>query len=824
MVLNVEIGTRIGHYKIEALIGAGGNGIVYRGSDTRLGRPVAIKFLAQGLVDVTARKRFEQEARLASSLNHPHILTIYDVGEHGGSEYIVSELADGGTLRDWARGPERRSWREIVELLAGVAEGLAAAHAAQIVHRDVKPANILLTSSGYAKLADFGIAKLELGSRARAPTESGDPRTLTGAIIGTSAYMSPEQAAGRPIDARSDIFSFGVVLHEMLSGQPPFQRATSVDELHAVLREEPPPLGDDCPELLRLVVDKALEKEPDHRYQSMRELALDLRRMLRQGSTTDSGGSRATAPTATWRSPRSVVALGIAALAIVAVAAALLLGPTLLDDFDGANDSAATAAGNPLTVDAGVPPNSVAILPLENLSPDPDNAYVAAGLHEEILKELTKVSALNVISRTSVLRFAESRPPIPEIARTLNVEAVMEGSVRYAGNRIRVTMQLIDAATDQSLWSETYDREFEDIFAVESDIAMNVANALAAELSDVEQQRIEKPRTTSPVAYALYLQASDLLLAAQPRLDLLDRAIAIDPGFARAYGLRAQTYAQELINGPISSSVARNSNRDIERRLRESAARALELDPDETSAFAALGDLASFSWRWTEAAEAYNREIQISNSLSNFGNYFLSWTENHSESLRIASRRAALNRLDWAARTNYGQQLLYAGQYDAAAAELREAAALNSLLPVVYFWLAFAEIARGNFAEAERNLASTEQALDPRLPIAITSLPARAYAYGRIGDRANAQRLFDEMTGRVDEGVDFGAGGWAFANLGVGDEEEALAWIRRGVERAARHEIDAGHLTLMNIKMNITDDPVLKQQEFVDLRNRLRGD
>jgi TolB-like protein/Flp pilus assembly protein TadD len=470
-------------------------------------------------------------------------------------------------------------------------------------------------------------------------------------------------------------------------------------------------------------------------------------------------------------------------------------------------------------------PNSVAILPLENLSPDPDNAYIAAGLHEEILNQLAKLSSLNVISRSSVLRFAENKLPIPEIGRMLNVQAVMEGSVRYAGDRIRVTLQLIEAATDQHLWSETYDREFDDIFAIESDIAMNVANALAAEFTDEEQQRIEKPPTDSSLAYALYLQAAsatDSTPQPERRHELLDRAIAIDPGFAMAHGLKAQIYAAELINTPLTT--AESSNRDMERLVRESAGRALELDPDETNALAALGDLASFTWHWTDATEAYSREVEIRNAISNFGSYFLAWSGNASEALRLARRRAALSPLAWAGHMDHGQQLLYQGRYDAAVAELREAIALNTLSPTIRYWLAFAEIARGNIDEAKRNLELTEQVLDPSLPIAITSLPGRAYAYGRIGDSANARRLVDEMRAQADQGHDFGAGGWAFANLAIGDEAEALTWLRRGIEKASRHEPDAGYFMLMNIKMNFTNDPVLEQPEFVDARNGLRGD
>jgi predicted Ser/Thr protein kinase len=272
----VPIGTRLGQYVIEPLLGEGGMGTVYRARDTRLNRPVAIKFLSDHLAD-DARRRFQREAQMASSLNHPHILTVHDAGEFEGRQYLVTELIDGGTLKDWAHS-EKRTWNEIVGLLTGVADGLAAAHQAGILHRDVKPANILVARNGYAKLADFGLAKLE-ESRSSGDTRTLlDEPTLPGAVVGTIAYMSPEQASGRAVDARSDIFSFGVVLYELLAGRKPFTGASNLDVLQAIVRSAPEPLGPDIPLPLRMAVEKALEKDPAARYQSMRDLVVDLRR------------------------------------------------------------------------------------------------------------------------------------------------------------------------------------------------------------------------------------------------------------------------------------------------------------------------------------------------------------------------------------------------------------------------------------------------------------------------------------------------------------------------------------------------------------------
>src|ERR1035437_2829134 len=273
----------IGHYRIVSKLGEGGMGTVYRALGTKLNRPVAIKFLSGDLADAAARRRFQREAQMASSLNHPHILTVHDAGEFEGRQYLVTEFVDGGTLKDWAKA-ERRTWRQTVELLTDVADGLAAAHAAGMTHRDIKPANILVAKNGYAKVADFGLAKLtETTPEDVTRTLAAEP-TRPGMIVGTIAYMSPEQASGRPVDARSDIFSFGVVLYELLAGRRPFAGATDLEVLQTVIHGAALPLGEDVPPALRAVVEKALENAPADRYQSRRELVIDLRRLMRQSA------------------------------------------------------------------------------------------------------------------------------------------------------------------------------------------------------------------------------------------------------------------------------------------------------------------------------------------------------------------------------------------------------------------------------------------------------------------------------------------------------------------------------------------------------------
>jgi serine/threonine protein kinase/Tol biopolymer transport system component len=311
-------GQRLGTYQIERRIGTGGMGEVYRAVDTRLNRPVAIKLLSSELADSSARRRFQQEAKMASALNHPHILTVHEAGEFDGRQYLVTEFVDGGTLKEWA-GREPRSPRQIVELLVGVADGLAAAHAAGILHRDVKPENILVTTSGYAKLADFGLAKLdERATSAAAAHTITAGETRPGLVIGTIAYMSPEQAAGKSLDARSDIFSFGVVLYELLAGRRPFTGATDLELLQTVIHGAPKPLDEHIPVAFRMVVDKALEKDPAERYQTMRDLVVDLRRVVRQSGTVSTVSGRELAPSKRRRRLVTFAATGVALAAFLA--------------------------------------------------------------------------------------------------------------------------------------------------------------------------------------------------------------------------------------------------------------------------------------------------------------------------------------------------------------------------------------------------------------------------------------------------------------------------------------------------------------------------
>jgi eukaryotic-like serine/threonine-protein kinase len=416
----------LGHYEVRTLLGSGGTGDVYLAWDTHLNRLVAIKFLSPDVADESARRRFQEEARMASALNHPHILTVHEAGEFEGRQYLVSEFIDGGTLGKWARDTQP-GWRQSVELLIGVADGLACAHEAGILHRDIKPDNILVTKTGYAKLADFGLAKFVKRAQhdlAGAPTAD---RTQPGVIMGTIAYMSPEQALGGDLDARSDIFSFGVVLFEILTGRRPFEGATDPQRLRAVIHAPAPSIAElrpDVPARLRAAVEKMLEKEPARRYDSAREIVTEFRILLHEGGEASATHDRY------LRAPRALGILGgLVAILIAAYGIIWLDKPTALE---------------------GPHIQALAVLPLTNLSGDPAQEFFADGMTEALIADLAQISALRVvISRTSIMQFKGTKKLLPEIARELHVDAVVEGSVLRSGNRVQIIVELIDAATER---------------------------------------------------------------------------------------------------------------------------------------------------------------------------------------------------------------------------------------------------------------------------------------------------------------------------------------------------------------------------------------
>jgi eukaryotic-like serine/threonine-protein kinase len=562
------VGRTIGHYKLSERIGTGGMGEVYLATDITAGRKAALKLLPTRFTgDAERLKRFQQEARALVGLNHPNIVTVYEIGEDRSTHYIASELIDGETLRQrLARGPMETD--EVVDVAIQVTTALAVAHQTHIVHRDIKPENIMLRPDGYVKVLDFGIAKLaEQEVPVTMPEEEAVllVETNLGSILGTVRYMSPEQAIGAPVDKRTDIWSLGVLLYEMVARHAPFTGNTPHEVMNSILTTEPPPLTNyaaKTPSELQQIVSTALSKEREQRYQSAHELLEALKSLRREIQFRDELKRSTTAPP--WRrwtrSPTTLVFVALVAALALALPFYWHRNPTRSPILE----------------------KSIAVLPFENFSDNKENSYFAAGIQDDVLTSLAQIHDLKVISRTSVMAYQKrGGRNIREISQALGVATVLEGSVRRTGNRALINVQLIDARNDRHIWAERYDRAVADSIGLQGELATEIASVLKAKLAPEEKARLDARPTANSEAYVLYLTAlgtGDRMAAEQ----IYMQATALDPRFALAYA-RAS-----ILNSDISSAMT-GDYRARKAKARAQAGEALRLSPTLGEAHMALG-------------------------------------------------------------------------------------------------------------------------------------------------------------------------------------------------------------------------------------------
>lgn len=704
------IGKTISHYEIVEKLGEGGMGVVYKARDTRLDRWVALKVLPpERVADPERKRRFIREAKAASALNHPNIITVHDIAEDAGVDFIVMEFVQGPTLAQLITA-RPLSWAEAVRSAVQIADALSAAHEKGIVHRDLKPANLMLTQSGLVKVLDFGLAKLsEMGSDG-ALTRTLASQSTAGLVLGTLAYMSPEQAEGQPLDGRSDIFSFGAVLYETLSGRRAFGGDSGMSVLTSILRDEPAPLAGVPPDLERLV-SRCLRKHPRDRYQSAAELKLALERVR-------------------------------------------------LSDSDGQ-----------------VP--SIAVLPFTNLSADKENEYFSDGLAEEIINALTQLSGLRVIARTSSFSFRGKELDVRRIGAELNVGSILEGSVRKAGTRIRVTAQLIDVAGGHHLWSERCDREMTDVFAIQDEIAAAIVQKLRVRFSG--DQPLIKRYTEDVEAYNLHLEGRHYFMQ-MTRESLVrsracyERALAIDPRYALAYsGLAGYHYVWGYwgLGAPLESLSA----------MKATALEALKLDDTLAEAHSLLAIAHGFlDCEWRTAERAHRRAIELNPGSPevhfNYGFACLRSLGRLDEASAELQRAVELDPLNANYRSCLGFLFHSKRQFDLAFGHFRHAMQID---PGHYFppWMmAVSFLLRGMPQDA---VAAAEKGyeLSGKLPAVLGTLGA---AYAAAGQLERAREVREQIDDALQRGIYFPGLFLAWMFSLSGEVEAAFEWIGQAVE------------------------------------------
>jgi serine/threonine-protein kinase len=750
-----------GRYAIEREIGHGGMGRVFSARDVKLDREVAVKILTGGVHSAEQLRRFEQEARTAGSLDHPNVLVVHDVGATEKGPYIVTELLRGATLRERMRGKPLQHGKAIDYALQ-LAQGLRAAHHKGIVHRDLKPENLFITHEGRLKILDFGIAKL---------VERPDPKPITDeTIVGTVAYMSPEQVRGQRADTRSDIFAFGSILYEMLSGHRAFDVAGEIATGAAIIIDDPPPLPADVPRGLEGIVWRCLEKDPKDRFQSADDLLVEL------------SGQHAGRPRRIWL-----------VLSLVAVAGALL----------------AAVFGGLMPRRLPVDRSSIAVLPFVNLSGDQDNEYFSEGIAEELINALANVEGLRVASRTSSFAFKGKKASVAEIGQQLSVGTVVEGSVRRDGNRLRVAAQLIDVADGFHVWSNIYDRESKNVLSVEDELAHSIAQALRPSLAQAATPLL-RATTASTEAHDLYLRAryfwNDRTEPALTRaIALYKRAVELDPTYARAHAGLADSYILFRNYAP------KIDPRELMAKAKLHARKALEADDTLAEAHTSLGLIAEFEFDWKTSEREHRRSIEMKPDYARAHHWYgllLRDLGRFAESDAEFARALQLEPTSKPIIIVSALNSYYRRDFDRAIERLNGLLEIGADAPTVHAVLSASYMEKAHYAEA---VATIDKAIGADGDTGW--LGVRGFVHARAGDRAGAMAVLAGLEKRAQREF-VPPASLAMIHSGLGDKERAFALLDDAYA--------AGDGTLMALKVEPLWDSLRPDPRFESLLARLK--
>ncbi len=840
--MNKELpaGFTLSHYRIVSKIGEGGMGEVYLAQDTRLERKVAIKFLHQEFSkDADKLSRFVQEAKAASALNHPNIVTVYEIGEADGKNYIATELIDGQTLREHLSHKELLPLNTILKIGVQVAEALSAAHQAGIIHRDIKPENIMLRKDGYAKVLDFGLAKLsEPGAVGSRSTGSEDAtrvqvHTTPGMVMGTVSYMSPEQARGKVTDARTDLWSLGVVLYEMLAGKVPFTGETINHTIVSILEREALIL-ENAPGELQRIVRKSMTKDVDMRYQTAHDLLIDLKTLRRdldiqgeldrsiipnRAATTESANENQTqvyasaslVPTSSGQaaSTHSVTTSSSSLEYAVTQAkshklATAIIGVLLVGVISAVGYLAFVSRGG-----GTKQISSIAVMPFVDESGNADVEYLSDGMTETLIKSLSNLSSLDVKPRSSVFRYKGKDTDLQTIAKELNVQAILNGRVAQRGEQLTLSLELVDAQKNSVIWSEQYQRKQSDLVSLQSEIARDVSTNLKAKLSGADETKITKTATTDPEAYQAYLKgryywnrrtAENLKKAIEQFKSATDR----DPNYALAFVGLADCYAvlSEYSGTPTSETLPQS---------KAYAKRAIAIDAQLAEPHATLGSINDYSWQWDEAEKEFKRAIELNPSYPTTYHWYSIHLKNvgrNDEAATMIKRAQELDPLSSVIAVNISRMYHLQNNYDASIENSLKTIDLDPNFAPAYEYLALSYLKLGRNAEA---IVAAEKAVDlsKRAGIALGDL---GYVYATVGKRAEAIDKIKELEEKYTRKEAIGHF-IATVYVGLRDKDKAFEWLEK--------DFQARNGKLPEIRWQLQFEPLREDPRFNDLMKRM---